>query len=76
MRLEHEYVAEKLNGEVAEFRPVTESTKFELVINLKTAKVLALTIPPGTRPGEQADQIRRGECQMSSDNWIEIEKKT
>jgi putative ABC transport system substrate-binding protein len=46
MRLEHEYVAEKLNGEVAEFRPVTESTKFELVINLKTAKVLALTIPP------------------------------
>ena len=46
MRLEHEYVAQKLNGEVTEFMPVTEPTKFELVINFKTAKVLGLTISP------------------------------
>jgi hypothetical protein len=29
MRLEHEYVAGKLNSEVAEFMPVTEPTKFD-----------------------------------------------
>jgi putative tryptophan/tyrosine transport system substrate-binding protein len=39
------YVARVLKGAVPAFLPVIQSTKVELVVNLKTAKTLGLTVP-------------------------------